>query len=231
MAEDPGFTFVGETFGNVFPPRPPVALPTIEARTAALRAFANYLATLRFMRPGFKGSPFPEEFRVKREDIHVEQPDGVVDLRFPSIAFLGGRGTYDWFRLGGPYLFDETYNCFGPGTVLAWAGDYVEDFTIECWASKKPERRAMIAGIEAAMLRSESSTATRFELTEFFGVVASYDLSQRELNEDEAVRNRRRAMLYVNLRVPVVELVNAVTLKPYVRVVVADTGLLAEIDP
>lgn len=216
-------------YGEVFPPRPAQPLPTTDARTYALRAFADFIATLNFRRAG--ATPGQAiEFSIARENIHIEQPDNMEDGVFPSIAFLPGRATYDYFGLGPPYMDEATFGVFAPGTVLITPGEYKESFTLEVWASKRAERRAVLAGLEAALLNEETSTATRIELPAYYGLVASFSLDQRELVDDDAARNRRRGHMMITLSVPIAQLVNANILRPFVQVATFDSVAASELE-
>lgn len=205
-----------------FPPRPPQPLPTEDGRTIALRLFGDFLATLQFRRSGGKDKS-PIEFKIPRKDIHIEQPDHVEDMKFPSIAFVPGRGVFASFGLGPPQIKDDTIDKFAPGTALLESAEYNERFTLEVWGSKRGERRAVMAGIEAAMLRQESSYSLILLLKDLFDTTAEFSIEEREnIDDPDVVRNRRRGHFYVDLSVCVVQLVNIVTMRPFVVTEVED---------
>lgn len=214
------FEFVGQVFGEGvgFPEQPALPLPGIDARTYALRAFADWLSTLQFARTGKKGGE-DIQFCVPRKDIHVHQPDHVKDLEFPSICFLPQRGMYETFGLGPARLDDATCDVFGQGTALLQLAEYTESFIIEIWGSKIAERRAIVAGLETAMGSFDDSWAVTLRLKDYFDRTATFSLNEKQyIDEPDAVRNRRRAHMFVELTVGVVRLVNAVTLQPYAQV-------------
>lgn len=206
-------------YGNVYPPRPPQPLPTTDPRTAALKVYADFLSTLEFRVPGMKNTNETIKFQVPRNRIYIEEPDNVDDgASLPRIVFSPGRGKYDYFNLGPARVLEDTVDVWAPGTALISPGDYVETFTLEVWAAKRAERRAIIAGIEATMLDEETSTTLRLILPRYYEFIAEFSLENRELVEEpvESVRNRRRAHLYIELRVQIGQLVAVNTLKPYV---------------
>ena len=208
---------VGRLLGEVagIPPQP---LPHIDSRTHALNAFKEFIASLKFNRAGAKGGK-AIPFGIPAAQIHIEQPDNVEDLKFPAISFLPSRGKYIEFGLGPGNLIDATLNKFAPGTALLEMAEYEEVITVEIWGSKRGERRAIMAGLESIMLSSDDSWALRFKLTEYFDVVATFSLDERmNIDDSDAVRNRRRGHLYVTMGVCLVQLVNVATLTPYVAV-------------
>lgn len=202
---------------NVYPPRKRQPFPDKDSRTLALETFADFLSTLVFRRAGEKGGP-PIPFRIPRQDIHVEQPDNVHDLRFPSISFLPGPGQYIEFGLGEADIRDDTLHLYGRGTVVIQPAEYQEVFVLEVWAAKSPERRAVVAGIEAALLSQQHSYALRLRLPQLFNSTATFALESRLLVESQAERNRRVAQLNITLGVCVARLVNASELQPFVMV-------------
>lgn len=218
-----GIPVVGGSFTTAgFPPRPQQPLPPKDARTLALDIFADFLATLEFRRYGGDKHP-PIPFKVARKNIHIEQPDHVEDMKFPAIAFIPGRGTFESFGLGPPNLKDDTVNKFAPGTALLESAEYKERFIIEVWGSKKGERRAMMAGLETALLRQESSYSIRFLLRDYFDTTAEFSLEEREnIDDPDVVRNRRRGHFFADLSVCIVQLVNIETLTPVIVTEVED---------
>jgi hypothetical protein len=213
------FEIVGNLYGATvgYPSKPSALLPDIDARTHALRALKAFIATQMFQRTGDKcGDPIP--FQVKPENIHVEQPDDVKRLRFPAIAFIPSRANYQPFGLGPGHLNDDTFDVYAPGTVLLNQAEWNEIVGIEIWGSKRAERRALKAGLEAVLMGSESSFALTLKMPRYFDRDATFALVQGEVIDDlDVVRNRRRADLYVELQTQIVSLVNAVTLKPMTR--------------
>lgn len=218
-----GIPIIGGVFGMLgFPPRPPIPLPDIDERTHALRAFADYIATLQFRRSAGAGKE-PITFRIPRTQIYIEQPDNVEDMKFPAIAFIPGRGRYESFGLGPPNIKDDTIDKFAPGTALLESAEYKERFILEAWGSKIGERRAIVAGLHAALLRQESSYALRILLPDLYGTSAEFALVEREnIDGPDAVRNRRRGHFHIDLTVCVLQLVNVVTMRPMVVTEVCD---------
>jgi hypothetical protein len=207
---------IGTPF-EVYPRQPPPVAPVEDPRTIALKAFAAFLATMEFRYRGIADTTQTIAFKIPPKNIHIEQPDNVVDGAFPSIVFLPGRGAYDYFGLGPAKIIDGSENQFAPGTALIIPGEYVETVTLEVWASKRVERRSIIAGIEADMLREQQSTATRLLLKVYFNQVASFSLDNREIIDDnDSARGRRRAHLYIEMRVPIAQLVPVKELSTYI---------------
>lgn len=194
-----------------------IPLPAIDARTHALKEFAKFISLLEFNRPGKKGGK-PEPFCIPLGNIHIEQPDNVDDLKFPGIGFLPARATYETFGLGPSRLVDETQDVFGLGTGLLSIAEYNEVFIMELWATKIPERRAMVAGFESVLGSFDNSWSLTLRLPDYFNLTATFALNERlNIDEPDNVRNRRRAHFFIELTVCVVRLVNVKTLTPYVQ--------------
>jgi hypothetical protein len=207
------FDLVTSPYGRVWPVRAEKPLPATDTRTIVLRRFRQFLSLLRFRRPG--NAPGQTiEFRVPAENIHIEQPDNVKELRFPGIAILPGRGTSEPIGLGPPKVLEDTWNVYGADTVLVQQGEYTEDFTVEVWGSQRAERRALIAGISAALRSADDSYSTRIKLPEYYDRVCEFWLSgQQHIDDPDVVRGRRRGHLFVGMRVAEVQLINAVGFK------------------
>lgn len=208
------------------PPVPQPPLPQEDARTYALRAFGKWIGSLVFRRRMADGAP-ADPFVITKDRFFIEQPDNVENMQMPCIAVLPGRGQYET-RSMGPVEPDDSL--VGPdGTSLLVPWDYVETLTVEVWASKIPERRALVAGIELAIGLYEGSTDLRLVLTDYWGMVASFSLMEREIIDDvETPRGRRRAHFMIQLRVPVVGAARFAWLDPRpggtVHVVLGDAG-------
>lgn len=209
-------------FGRTTPCNKPRSLPAYDPRTHALHRFADFLAALEWSKTGNIDGP-DIAYQIPREDIYTEQPDDPASLNFPSIAFLSARGLHDQYTLGPSQTIDETYEQFGRGTVLIHQGEYIETFMVEVWGSHIAERRSVLAGIEAVMRLNERSNALQLTLPDYFNRVASFSLIDSQYVDDpDVVRGRRRGQVAVELRVPEVLLVDAITMRPCLCVEVVD---------
>jgi hypothetical protein len=228
-----GALLQGTPFGEIFPPKQNPDFLAIDGRTAAMRVLRKYISFLQFFRAGDKGQP-PIPFQIPIDDIHIEWPDNEVDMRFPSIVFLSqGRANYDAIGLG-TNLLEQTADRFGAGTVLQVQSEYTENFAIEIWASKKPERRAILAGLEVALTPTEQMYGIRFTVPEYYDQVCRFTLMDREIfDEPDGALNRRRARLYLEMTINMVALVNYRRIEPMMKTEVdvdEDTGVPVDVD-
>lgn len=200
----------------------PAALPDADARTMALRRFRDFCSRLDFARIGDSGGG-PKTFRVPRDNVLVEWPDDPKDLRMPAIGVVPARGQAQAVALGPPDPIEDSVDVYGRGTVLYTLGEYVETLTVEVWGSHKAERSSLVAGLGAALRASEESLSLRLRLPDYFGQVAEFSFTEVQyVDEPDVVRGRRRAQLFVELRVPEVRLGTYSRLLPRVVVAVAD---------
>lgn len=214
----------GDPFGEVWPPKPNPPSPPLDGRTAALRLLKKYFSELVFYRTGpvdpVRGQRLePIRFQVPERDIHVEWPDAVEDDRLPAIALLSeDRANYDSIGLTN-YVDEASRDKYAPDTFLIWMYEYQETFLAELWCETKAQRRALIAGIEQAMSPLQQMAGIRFRMADYFDQLVCFELQNRELVDDDfAVKNRRRARLRILMRFNVVALVNAVDFQPVVEV-------------
>jgi len=191
------------------PPWPAVPLPDIDARTHALRIFAKWLSSLSYRRTMAPGQP-SEAFAIGPDRVFIEQPDNVEGLQMPTIGILAGRGQYLTRGLGGAEPDDDEATVDGLALLVPY--DYSELLTVEGWGSKIAERRSIVAAIEVAMSTFEGTTDLRLVMPEYYNLVATFSLMERENLEDESVRGRRRVHLFVQMRVPVVAAARFATL-------------------
>jgi hypothetical protein len=214
----------------VWPDRPAQALPSYDARNAALKQFRRFLSTLMFQRSG----PIADDtatsipFRVPIENIHIYQPDDIKMAKMPGFGIVPSLGVTEAFGLGPNDPEEDSFDVWSPGTVLVVTGDYQENFTLEVWGSKQAERRALVAGVKAAMMVSQDSSALRLRLTEYYDRAASFQiLDTIYVDGDEVARNRRRALITIQLQVSEVALINANRLRPSFDLCVSDPSTLA----
>lgn len=223
----------GDPFGEIFPPKPNPEPPAIDGRTVALRLLREYIAAQNFWRSMGPNVP-PKKFNIPEEHIHIEWPDNEEDLVTPSIAFAQkSDGVYEAYGLT-CYVDERTADVFAPGTVVQWQSEYVETFTIEVRASKKAERRGIIAALETALTPTEQMYGLRFRMPDYFDQLVCFTLQSRKLNDDpNSAKDQRSASLEVLMRHNTVALVNYRPLTPMVGVntdVDETTGLPVVLD-
>jgi hypothetical protein len=213
----------GAVEGPGFAPHQP--LPHLDARERALDTFAEFVSRLVFQRTGDVGKGGRTiAFRVRRDDIHVYQPDSPLEgpPPAPGIGMLPGRAVHEPYGLGPPQVLEDTVDAYGLGTVLERQGDHVETFAVEVVASKQAERVAVVAGLKSAFRIGDSSGALRLVCRGYYDRVASFRLDESEqVDDQDAARNRRRGHLYVQLHVQEVQLVRYRLIVPRVAVEVA----------
>ncbi len=241
MADPPNNSLIGvleqfmadgqQPIGTVFPPRSDApGLPDMGAREVALRRFCDFLSLLPFMRT-MRGAPQP--FLVPRKQIHINQPDSVVGasggVKLPTIAFLtSSADETDSGWLGPADIIDGTEDLYAPDTALFYLGWHTENLVLEVVAAKPATRRSIVEGIKQVLRSADGSSSLSLSLPDYFDQDATFTLVSSEYVEDQdAVRNRRRGHLTILLSMPEVMLANALTLHPYVTVHTVDTGPLS----
>jgi len=166
-----------------------------------------------------KPLPF-DQFQIPIKDIHISWPDYEEALQFPSIVLLSGRGQY--MPLGMGDTFDnETEDKYKRGTIVQLLSEYVEDFTIEIWANKRPELRSIVAGIEAALSPNDGQYGIRFRVPAYFNQLVLFTISDINITEDaDSAMNRRKARMSMQMRFNQCALVNYAKVTPFVSAVV-----------
>lgn len=207
------------------PPWPEVPLPDVDARTHALNVLSQWFSSLVFRRTMAPGQP-SQPFSITRDRVFIEQPDNVEGLQFPAIGIMAGRGQYLTRGLGGAEPDDESATVDGLALLVPF--DYAELLTIEGWGSKIAERRSIIAAIETAMGSYEGTTDLRLVMPDYFGLVATFSLMERENIDDlEVQRGRRRVHIYVQMTVPVVVEARFATLNTSISLNLTETSALS----
>lgn len=206
----------GTPWGEIFPPKanpPPLA---IDGRTAALRVLREYVTNLTFYRAAGPKPPIP--FTISPDNFQIEAPDSTVDQTYPALAVVPSRANYDVIGLNS-YIEEDTRDVFAPGTVVQWQAEYIETINLEINATKKAERRAILAGLETAFSPTEQMSGLRFKMSEYFNELVCFTLMRREIFAEQGdALNRRRAHLEMQMRFNIVALVNYVPLNPVVSV-------------
>ena len=207
----------GTPWGEVFPPKANPQPLSIDGRTAALYVLREYVTNLTFYRKMAANEP-PQGFVVPFDNFQIEAPDSTKDQTFPSIAVIPSRAKYDVIGLTS-YIEEDTLDKFAPGTVVQWQGEYIETIKLEILASKKAERRAILAGLETAFNPTEQMSGLRFTMPDYFNELVCFTIMGREIfNDPDESRGRRKAHLEMEMRFNLVALVNAVKLQTSVSV-------------
>lgn len=213
------------TLNHVAPEAALPKLPDRDAREHGLEALRQYIGALIFRRTNAPGLP-PIEFQIPTSSIYKEQPDDVENLLLPAIGFVPSVGKHLTFGLGPPRVLEDSMGVNGHNTALLHVSDYVEPITIEVWASKIAERRAIVAGLKIALRASDASSAIYLKLPNYYGMPACFALmGSQYIDDDATVRNRRRAFLMVEMTVCEVAPCNISGLQPRASVEVLDAGV------
>lgn len=208
----------GYPWGEVDPKRPILPLPSVDPRTLAVRWLARYLSELTFYRPGNVGEP-PIALQVPYDRIFVEPPDDDVQMQYPSMVVLGDEGEqYEAIGLGTSYLIEGTHDRYLPGTALQRQYQHHEFFTLEVHTTKKPERRALMAGIGVALNPTEAMYGLRLLMPDYYDQTVCFTLDSATRVEDDYVRGRRVARIRLEMTFDVVALVWVSTMQPVVMV-------------
>jgi hypothetical protein len=217
----------GDPFGLITPPRPELPLAAVDGRTIALKILRQYISELHFSRPD-RGRPI--KYQIPLENIHLEQP-AQQDLAFPSIVFRPGNGQYDLIGMGA-YINESTLDRYAPGTAVQDQSEWIETITLECWAETGAQRASIVAGLEQALVPIEQYYGLRFRMPDYFDQMVVFALNAGSRPDDaEAAKNRRWAVLQVEMRFNVVALVNVQTMKPVLTAEVNDATIVTYAPP
>lgn len=214
----------GRLLGEARPPRRPPPAPKLDARTIALKAFAEFLGEIQFTDTRAEGGDVP--YRIPRDRILVDEPDDANTANvFPRLVLMPGEAQYLPFGTV-PDYFEETRDLYGLGTVVACAHEYEEMVALEVWATTRAQRRMLASGIEQILATPiEEAPWVRLNPPGLFGETASFRLVRRQnVDDEDAMRRRRKATLTIELRVNLVRLVNYQVLRP------AAAGTASEFD-
>ena len=215
---------LGDRYGEVWPLGAPIPPSSVDGRTAALRVLQRYISELTFWRPGAEGGGAPIAFTIPKENFHIEMPDYNTPVEMPSIGVVPGKGEY--LPVGfGPMLEEETADVFAKGTTLLRQYEYQEVIILEGWCSKRPERRALLAGLDVAFMPSEGIGGLRLLVPEYYRQTVCFTALTRNIPDSpESADNRRIAQVELEMRFNVVQLVHTNTLEPYATLILKEPG-------
>lgn len=221
----------GNPWGETFPPKPNPPPLSFDGRTVALRILRDYITNLDFFLPMGPHLP-PKKFKILPQNFQIEWPDHEFDVVFPMAVVVSAPARYDSIGLTA-YIEEKTRDVYQKGTVLQWQSEYTETIMLELWASKKAERRSMLAGIETALTPTEQMYGLRFRMPDYFNELVCFTLNGRELLDDPmSAKDRRRVRLMIEMRFNIVALVNYQTLVPIITTntdVVQPSGIAVDL--
>ncbi|GAC1446920.1 MAG: hypothetical protein PVSMB8_04830 [Vulcanimicrobiaceae bacterium] len=204
---------VGDPFGDfTSPPHADLPPQAIDGRTAAMRVLKEYLIELTYFRDMGPGRS-PKRFQIPPENILTEYPEAVHELKFPSLSVDPGPAAYDPTGLS-VFIEEDSFNEFAPGTALQWQAEYQEKFGLEIWAAERSERAAILAGLEVAFSPLEQMAGVRLRMLDYYKMPACFTLEDRKNEETDAVRGRRKAVLTIEVRFTLCQLIQVVKLDP-----------------
>jgi hypothetical protein len=205
---------LGNPWGETYPPSPELPLPAVDPRTYALEVLRAYVAGLTFYRPGAAPGPGagpsaqPVPFRVPPEQFHVEPPDAEQDLVFPSMVVTSqGEEKYDSPGLTSD-VEEQSADVYGRGTVLQVQYEHQEEIVLEMWAASKPERRALLAGMQVSLSPTEQLYGLRLRMRGYYDQTVCFTALAASRRDQDAVRGRRVAAMRIEMRFNVVRLVS-----------------------
>lgn len=217
IALTPAQQLVGTPIDNSFPRRPVSGIPAIDGRTCALKALGAYLTSLPYARVGQTGG-LPVYFGIPAQNFFVDRPGPETDLPFPSIAATDGPSETKPRGLA-PQPDYASQDVFGAGTVLFVHGEREEVIPLEIWSSNHPELRGIVATVEAAFQPTQERIGFLMQLPDYFGQTARFMYERTEwVEEADAVKNRRKAIVHVFMSYDIVRLVNYVPMTPQMTV-------------
>jgi len=181
---------------------------TVDPRSAAARALAEYLLSLVFVIP----APFPEAAtRFQLQAVHEEWPEPEAELPYPCASILDGSPpTLDASNFV-PTCLEDTFELYGQNTVLWKLAELEADFQVDFWCNSIPTREAIMGGLMRAFAPGEQS----------FGVIlgggADYFpetariratlMNYRRMDEPDPVYFReRRIQALIRIQAPVLDL-------------------------
>lgn len=180
----------------------------VDARTALTRGLAEYIEQLSFTAAGGRA------LRFKRVLDGYAEPEQLVS--YPScIVMTTGAAQYE-ARSFTPTM---DYSCRLPppdGRYLVVSSDYVQDLTVQLWATDPAERQGFVQMLELALNPVLYRYGFVLELPFYFNQRAVYELKDLsyEDSEDDSVKRYRKASFTLKGTVPLTRLVSAPDAKP-----------------
>lgn len=132
--------------GSVLLPQPyqPFArAPSIDSRSAASAALVAFLECASFLRWG--GPEAGEDVPFKLLRVFRQWPEPSVPLTYPCASIVDSDDVPYEAHSTVPTPLEDTYEVFGPGTVLWKVAEVATTFQVDFWCEDDPTREAIAA--------------------------------------------------------------------------------------
>lgn len=196
---------------------PLVAIATLDPRNAMGEVLAAFLRCAEFRRGGGT-TGMDKPFALER--VEDEWPDPKKEIASPSASIIDNAGIpYESHSLT-PTALEETWESFGPGTVLWKTGEAVATFQVDYWATDTPTREAIAARLPSLFNPGEGRIGVVLagEPRYFRRPVRATLVDNERMDTQDAVFDReRRLRTLVRCEVDVVQLRKATELQPKQR--------------
>lgn len=171
-----------------------------DARSAITRGLAEYLEHLQRDLVGGR------QVRFKRVEDQYAEPE--KQARYPSVAiYTTEAGTYDSSKFT-PAVSTKCRLPPPDGRYLVSPADFVQELSVEIWATDPPERAGLVAMVEDAFNPVTYTYGFTLELPFYFNQRATYEMTELVYtdSDEDAIRRYRRATFTLNARVPLTKL-------------------------
>jgi len=145
------------TVGRILLPRPfqeTIEAPQVDSRSALAEALVAYLRCVEFVRWG--GGQGGEDVRFRIERVYREWPEPDQMLDYPAATVLDLSDVPLEAHNFTPTPLEETYEVFGPCSVLWKLAEVASTFQVDLWANDEPTREAIAAGLPGAFAFGEN---------------------------------------------------------------------------
>lgn len=194
-------------WNDVWPTQSPPLSGHYAARDRALTRLLDYLAEVTWRHTGTTKDGEPIEFKIRRCNMFLEQPESEIKMSFPTIAVLQNRNAPINQTIGPPTILEETRDRYGKGTVLVQVDELSEEVVLDCWFETRAQRRAIHAGMEGGVLHTNQGPLY-LTLPKYFDRIVSFQFqAAQRFDGDSAIRNRRELQITVSMRMECVFLV------------------------
>lgn len=185
------------------------SLPTMDPREAAASALATYLLGLTFLRAS--DDPLTPPLCFQLQKVMHEWPEPGVALEYPSASIIDyGAGNLGASNFT-PVALEDSFEVYGPGTVVWKLGELEADFQVDIWCNDKPTRDAIAGGLMRAFAPSQDMFGVFLRSPEAYfprtDAIRATLLSYERADDVSSVYTReRRLMAIVRVQSPILDL-------------------------